>query len=195
MIHDEVLLKDLNFELPYNIYLEYCWNGNTTDSIRRKKLLEYFIYLYIKGDNFEELKNKILTKYCNLLKKYPERLPNSSYSISEMWSILRKVKQFETYRKIHYDNKISKSNVTINININDTSGDKTCFNQCGYFFKLMDKMYFYKTNPRRHFKLDKETIFKESFETPITGEDSLFCDTDFLEKFFGKNIKKSSDCK
>lgn len=40
-----------------------------------------------------------------------------------------------------------------------------------------------------------EEIYQDSFNTELTGNNSLFCDTEFLESFFRKKIKKSDDCK
>lgn len=37
--------------------------------------------------------------------------------------------------------------------------------------------------------------FEESLQIPVHGEESLFCDTEFLESFFKKPIKKSKECK
>lgn len=40
----------------------------------------------------------------------------------------------------------------------------------------------------------REKRFIESFETEVEGEETLFCDTEFLEKIFGKSVKKSEKC-
>ena len=41
----------------------------------------------------------------------------------------------------------------------------------------------------------KPDSLQTSFESKIEGEDTLFCDTAFLEAFFQKPIKKAKECK
>lgn len=41
----------------------------------------------------------------------------------------------------------------------------------------------------------KRKSFIKSFKLDYKGEDSLFCDTEFLESFFKKPIKKTKECK
>lgn len=38
-------------------------------------------------------------------------------------------------------------------------------------------------------------VYESSLEIPYYGEESLFCDTKFLEKIIGKPVKKTKECK
>ena len=48
---------------------------------------------------------------------------------------------------------------------------------------------------RTSYEIKKRTTYDESLNLDITGSDSLFCDTDFLERILGKKLKKTDDCK
>lgn len=51
-----------------------------------------------------------------------------------------------------------------------------------------------RIKPDTVYEIKRRVTYDESFETEITGNDSLFCDADFLEKFLGKKIKKTDEC-
>jgi hypothetical protein len=50
--------------------------------------------------------------------------------------------------------------------------------------------------PKYEYELGEPPItFEESLELPYYGEDSLFCDTEFLETIIGKPLKKVDECR
>jgi hypothetical protein len=58
-----------------------------------------------------------------------------------------------------------------------------------------DPNYKPRVKPTRDYKPIEKITYDDSFDTEITGEDSLFCDTGFLEQITGKKLKKTAKCK